>query len=349
MVRLLLTKNLLVVSLLCLLLSFGDFALALSGEKTAELCITLNSSLERGRAYFLESTDKAIERVQQTNEPTQADIYILVHYLMYQERLLFESDPEQDRKRRTVIAQYFERSFGKGGWELEGCMPVKVLIGFARAPVPLPTQRKYERFYQEQIVEHWGSSGVGECFSDKIDRTYGGTIPFQCTGPKDELEIKLAYYLAVDATRPEDSPLKEANIAYASEPTRKVLRGWWDIIPETWVLMTYVEQKRPYVSKKRAMVALQNIEDTIQRVQKSTDKRQQSRIDLLLYSFLLGKSEFDERAAWLTERLLAQQLDDGGFRPMEIQHPPGHDVRATPTYFGLLALNEANKVLKCSP
>lgn len=309
----------------------------------SELCPKVESALSGARKFFAAAAKTAYSDITSTAKPRQADLYILVHYLMDHRRLAFGPGGEEEKQLTENIIGYFLSTFDAGLWRTEGCLLIKLLIGLRSNNVPYEKIEPLEKFYADLIEENWQSQSVGECISDQIDRTYIVGAAADCKNASDELEAKVGYYVA---TSEPGSPnlLAKVKLPFLGDYSERFLLGWWSIIPEVWIAMTFRDQKTALVSKDRLDNTAQNFDDSVAKAL-SAKPPQMEDADQLLFGRLLVHRAFLKSDKLLLEALLKQQLKDGGFPAKIGKTPSGHNTRATPTHFAIQALNETKETL----
>ncbi len=310
-----------------------------SPESTTLNRARIESAMSRGRHYFMESVSGAYGRVMKTGKPIQVDLYILAHYLQYQKQLGFAPDWNQR------IRDYFLNSFGQGIWEDEGCMSVKVLIGFWEHQVDPDKIKPLTTYYADFIAKEWGAKGVGECFSNKVVRTYGrGFSEPYCTGPTRELDAKVAYYQNLVRDR-SDNPLLKVLFPQINETRlHNYADAWQEIIPEVWLMMTYYQPGQTQVSRERFEIGSDKVKRTLKRIHDDQEFREFHKVStfeitLLLYAYLLSGQQPDAVFDSLFNEVLASQRADGSF-PSRWGKIKDHNIEATPTYFALLLMDK---------
>jgi hypothetical protein len=310
------------------------------------LCREISSHLSSARRYFSKTAIRAAKEISTATKPKQADLYILVHYLIDHRVLNFGPGGKEEDQLTQSIVGYFLSTFDKGAWRKEGCLLIKLLIGLRDNGVSYEKIEPLERFYAQLIEENWQSQNVGECFSTEIERTYMLDVASSCTNASNELEAKVGYYVA---TTSPDVPnlLRKVKLPFLTDHAARPLSSWWGIIPDVWIALTAAKQKVPLVTADRLESTRLNFEDSVKAELKRTPPRFRD-ADQLLFGDLVvsGKVSADDRL--MLKALLSQQLEDGSFPAKVKQTPAGHDTRATPTHFAIQALTEAERLL-CSP
>jgi hypothetical protein len=293
------------------------------------------------RAFFMKSVEEAYERLQH-DRPIQADLYIVVHFLVHQDLLQFESDPKKAAQWREKIVAYFLSTSGKDVWEAEGCLTIKLLMGFRMSKVPISKWLPIARSYRSFIREHWGKDGVGECYSPKVIRTYGSNPPGNASvgcGPvTDELVTKTAYYQALAAEDRED-PMLDVPLPTLDRPPASPLREWSDVIPEKWLVRAYRLGKSSHVSEKRFEAARKEFAEAIATAPLKKSPVPTSFLTPLLYASWLAGNGIDARSFALFRAVLSSQWDDGRIpNPMTAARAKGHNIDASTTYQALMAM-----------
>ena len=309
------------------------------------VCAEISASLTGARKYFLQSTVAALKDIRSGGKPRQADLYILVHYLMYRRSLaLDQADLELSNGLDQNIINFFMETFESGVWRNEGCLLIKLLIGLRDYPVPYSKIEPLEKYYAALIQENWKSEGVGECFSDQIERTFQLDVRAVCSRPSNELEAKVGYY---NATTPSGRPnlLMPVKLPFLSDLADRDLVTWWRIIPDLWILRTYHDQIDKLISLDRFEAAKHNFATAVGYFLTDSSDRAARDADLLLYGHLLSEEKFSADDRKLLRALLNQQQKDGSFPARIGSTPAGHNTQATPTNFAIEALTESAKRL----
>ena len=126
----------------------------------------LKASVERGTSFFRASVYDSLARIRDAPRPIQVDLYILAHYLMYQESLGIEPDPVKTAALRQEIASYFLDPDRMSVWLSEGCIASKVLIGLRQVEDLQRSQvDTLAETYSQFILDHGGERRRGVLLS----------------------------------------------------------------------------------------------------------------------------------------------------------------------------------------
>lgn len=298
-------------------------------------------SERKARDFFLQSTLDAIERLENTSDdslPIQVDLYIVVHFLMYNNTLAFTADASLANTINRRITGYFEQQLASG-LALEGCLAAKLLIGLSRHNTYQDLEKKLAAYYLDFAHKQWHGKGVGECFVTSINRTYGNNHDdFYCTPvATQELAAKNIYYWTVSAI--ELPVYRKMGLEHINEQPYNKIGSWWHANVEAWVIETFQLPEQSVISSERYRHAVQLVENAI--LEKEHDTLT---LALLSQAYLWSHSKPSMPVIDALRKIAASQ-DKRGAIPSSIAPPdkPGHNVDATPTYMYLLALDALKK------
>lgn len=340
---------------------------------SSNLCLEVDASIENAKNYFLTSTYSALERLHSGKKPIQVDLYIVAHYLDFQDKLRFTSNYQEDMRLKQKIANYFIKSFGDKIWEVEGCLPGKVLYGLEKNSLLLKYQRTtFNNYFSSLISEAWKNKGFGECFSLNINRTYGGDLNFcnkdknayctdklKCTTYTRENTIKFSNYLAL-LDHDEKSFFSKFNYSLINKEYDEIKLSnnmderdilYFDIESELW-LSLLIEKNPDIVSIKTTnrsnkfvtsslYVAKNNLEQT---------RRAKFNFEPMLYVYLNYAHRKKELVYYLIKNIIHSQNKNGSFSSRSTyfnndkDNVLSHNTKATPTYYSLFALDKFQKI-----
>ena len=346
------TLSIVASSVLALLLAAAPaFSAEPESEKSAQkeqvyipIAVQVLKAQKLAREYFFNSVQEALPRVQASAAPIQVDLYILVHYLMYQDMLQFSAAPHTNEWKEK-ISNYFISTLGKKIWEPEGCLAVKVMIGLFRSSTDLKTRRKLEQYYRDLVFEKWGETGVGECFSSRIERTYGQGTP-ECSGVSEELNLKVAYYQHL-VREERDNPMHDIVTPTMNSYKPEEVNGWWSAVPEMWVQALANLPGQEKISARRRQLSARAVRRAVNTFLLEKAAHNGTFTALLLYSYLLTDAPSKSKADPILRKLLSLQQPDGSFPGIGMglrSVARTHNLRATPTYFALLALERYSQL-----
>jgi hypothetical protein len=294
------------------------------------------------RVFFLKSVEESYARLIIAEKPIQVDLYILVHFLIYQDELQFTSDEKQALGWKKKIVDYFLSTVGKGTWEVEGCLPEKVLIGLHYAKIPQTVLSPIVMSYKKMLDQTWKGKGAGECFSENIVRTYGATAQkLPCSAITEEVEAKFAFYQTLIKNE-KWNPLRKVKLKTPNSIPKDPISSFWSMLPHEWVINTYLLPKQKMIGKKRIEKTFQLIEEAISKV--NLDAK--SPVDKTLAAQLLSSywkigGGLNAKTISLLEYILKTETrDEKGIGSVASYANKTHNVQATPAYLKLLAMNE---------
>lgn len=311
---------------IALLLINVSYAVAQSAE------VDFIASEERAKAFFLSSVYRSLERVQATDKPVQVDLYILVHFLMYNDTLRF-TDKKTASELSDSIVRYFDTTAPENVWQ-EGCLAAKLLIALIRKKRYAEMEDRLLKRYSAFISKQW-EQGIGECFVPSISRSYGNDMPGRnCTPPTQELAAKMAYYLVSSGQAGYQPDLR-----YINETVYENIENWWHANVELWVIETYRLPRQRYISPQRYRQAVERVERALEQKQYNT-----LTASLLVHAWLLSHARAEPQITAVLVNV-AKTQDKRGAIPSVIaaDDKPEHNFDATPTYLYLLALHELKK------
>lgn len=305
----------------------------------------VRESMDRGRRFFMSSLAEAYERLQH-GDPIQVDIYVLVHFLLYQDELQLEPDLAAAAAWRRRCVQYFLSTFGKNIWEREGCVTVKLLVGLRTAKVAPERIEPVARYYSDFIHHQWGDTGVGECLSPKVVRTYGSTSTVPRCGPVvAELVAKTATYEAMLGAESAD-PMASVKLPTLNEAPG-ALTTWFEVVPEEWILRAYLQRGQKLVTRKRYLASRKALAAAVATAPLDTAPVQTMYLAPLVYESWLAGNPVDAKSyAVLRKVMSAQQADGRILSSMNELRAKGHNIDASPTYMALLAMDQYLKKQK---
>ncbi|MBF0352916.1 MAG: hypothetical protein HQM11_17920 [SAR324 cluster bacterium] len=315
------------------------------------LCSVLHSSMNRARKYFLYSVKQSYLDVNNTTPPIQVDLYILVHFLMYQDVIKFTGDSGEELFLRKKIMDYFSSTFGQDIWEREGCVLVKLLTGMEKSYAPFRQMKPMMDYYAKFIHSHWKNDGVGECFSGNIRRSYGplNLVP-ECSPVTNELDAKLAYFKSITRFSRHNPLMNIQSPSLELEPSGAMI-GWADILPEMYVIRGWQEQKNGVIKQERYEIARKRVVQAVNKLNVTRVIKTGLNMDILLYAYLRANRKVDIPSSQMLKKLLSVQKQNGSFpSPFDFgpTHPnKKHNIDASPTYFALLAMNEYSNLMEC--
>ncbi|MCF6196533.1 MAG: hypothetical protein L3J50_07490 [Emcibacter sp.] len=312
--------------------------------------LKIQKSAELARTYYQNTLIKAYERATYMQRPIQVDLYILAHYLIYNQQLKFQSETENTEWKEKII-QFFLSTIDKDTWLPEGCLSIKVLIGLENSGLDYQKTLPVARTYADFITKVWRDEGVGECFSPQINRTYGPAKALPCSGPTAELEAKTGYYHALLGAYSYGRGVKEW--WYGKNPMRHIktpglnlpfdvsLDGWFDVLPELWVIKTGSIAGQNVVTKRRLKAARKNVINTVKQLRRDDKFGGTVYLSALLYAYFLAEPKPTQHAYDLLSSLMEVQSPDGAIMSSFNLRMAGHNIHATPTYFYILAVDKA--------
>lgn len=323
---------------LALLVAMPEVARASAPCGSPQAAAEVRASMDKARASFMRSVAASYARLQHNDAPIQVDLYVLAHYLLYQDELRFERDPKLAAAWRDKISRYFVSTFGKDLWEREGCLAIKVLTGLRLAKVPDAQVAPIARWYRDFIRQSWGKQGVGECTSPKVERTYGATTHLAQCGPViDELVAKTAYYQVLTASAPD--AMSEVPLPTLNEPRLGALETWYDVMPEEFIVRAHLVPGQKIVAAKRFSSSKKALAAAVAATKPSEKPVHTMFLGPLLFSSWAAGNPVDGHGYALLRALMATQQPDGRIlSEMNALRSKGHDIDASPTYFGLMAM-----------
>jgi hypothetical protein len=317
----------------------------------AEVASRVAISQPKAKKYFMTSLKEAYDRVLKAERPIQVDLYIMVHFLVFQDELKLEEDPGKAAEWRHKLVDYFLDTFKKQIWNPEGCLAIKVLMGLRMAKVPYARILPVSTWYANFIKKQWPDGGVGECFTGRVTRTYHEEVApkpedLVCTPDSDELESKAAYYQAL-VEEPDDpmSKVMLPSLARREAAEPKVSLSWIALLPSKWVVRTYRLDQQKVISKKLFETSAKGLAGSLE-MERGNDKPNGPYLGTLLYAYFLAGGKITQRSIDFLNRLLSMQGPEGQFPGNKIDVNLKHNTDATSTYEALLAMSQFLKATK---
>jgi hypothetical protein len=328
-----------------------------------------------GRTFFAQSVINSLKQVKASDKPTQVDLYILIHYLMYEaelglapvvQELSHQGNTQENKQKnkdtqtRDAILDYLTNSYQSDVWRTEGCMSVKFLSGLSLQGISAKNIDPLAQTYRQFIHSQWGDKGIGECFSSNIVRTYGEFTP-PCSDVTLELMAKMAYLKTITTRASQetnDRPLKalaSIQLPGLNDTPQTAISSWFGALPELWIIRTWqVQQEMGASQKDTFQIEERRYQDARKRIRVAYDDALNSLssqeaiyASVVLYTKLLSHNSIDRHDVEYLSQLLTLQQHDGRFPSSfnEIRYK-GHNIDATPSYFALLALQQYQNKLK---